>query len=183
MRSPLPKVLHPVGNRPLLGHVLAAVEAAGIEQRAVVVGAGGGPVAEYVQQVAPTAQVFTQHEQLGTAPRGARGPTGIAGARTATGLCVGAVWRLTLDYPADPGPFTQGIDRWCGRGGGGFPHPTTGALRAVAGGAGAFARNPRSQRCKPEGAGHQLLQWRRHGPARRYLPVAAGAYRQPERPG
>ncbi|WP_256585806.1 NTP transferase domain-containing protein, partial [Pseudomonas sp. FW305-70] len=37
MQSPLTKVLHPVGNRPLLGHVLAAVEAAGIEQRAVVV--------------------------------------------------------------------------------------------------------------------------------------------------
>jgi len=67
MRSPLPKVLHPVGNRPLLGHVLAAVATAGIEQRAVVVGAGGGQVAEYLQQVAPTAQVFTQHEQLGTA--------------------------------------------------------------------------------------------------------------------
>ncbi len=67
MRSPLPKVLHPVGNRPLLGHVLAAVATAGIEQRAVVVDAGGGQVAEYLQQVAPTAQVFTQHEQLGTA--------------------------------------------------------------------------------------------------------------------
>ena len=67
MRSPLPKVLHPVGNQPLLGHVLAAVAAAGIEQRAVVVGAGGKQVTEYLQQVAPTAQVFTQHEQLGTA--------------------------------------------------------------------------------------------------------------------
>jgi len=67
MQSPLPKVLHPVGNRPLLGHVLAAVEAADIEQRAVVVGAGGEQVAEYLRQVAPTAQVFTQHEQRGTA--------------------------------------------------------------------------------------------------------------------
>ena len=35
MRSPLPKVMHAVGNRPLLGHVLAAVEAAGYR-------AGGG---------------------------------------------------------------------------------------------------------------------------------------------
>ena len=67
MQSPLPKVLHPVANQPLLGHVLAAVEAAGIEQRAVVVGAGGGQVVEYLQQVAPTVQVFTQHQQLGTA--------------------------------------------------------------------------------------------------------------------
>jgi bifunctional UDP-N-acetylglucosamine pyrophosphorylase/glucosamine-1-phosphate N-acetyltransferase len=38
MRSPLPKVMHAVGDRPLLGHVLAAVEAAGIEQVAVVLG-------------------------------------------------------------------------------------------------------------------------------------------------
>jgi UDP-N-acetylglucosamine diphosphorylase/glucosamine-1-phosphate N-acetyltransferase len=67
MRSPLPKVMHPVGDRPLLGHVLAAVEATGIEHRAVVLGAGGQVVAEYLQQVAPTARVFTQHEQLGTA--------------------------------------------------------------------------------------------------------------------
>jgi bifunctional UDP-N-acetylglucosamine pyrophosphorylase/glucosamine-1-phosphate N-acetyltransferase len=59
--------MHPVGNRPLLGHVLAAVEAAGIEQVAVVLGAGSRPVADYLQRVAPTAQLFTQHEQLGTA--------------------------------------------------------------------------------------------------------------------
>jgi len=67
MRSQLPKVMHPVGNRPLLGHVLAAVETAGIEQVAVVLGAGSRPVAEYLQQAAPRAQLFTQHEQLGTA--------------------------------------------------------------------------------------------------------------------
>lgn len=67
MRSQLPKVMHPVGNRPLLGHVLAAVEAAGIEQVAVVLGAGSRPVADYLELAAPTARLFTQHEQLGTA--------------------------------------------------------------------------------------------------------------------
>ena len=67
MRSPLPKVMHAVGDRPLLGHVLAAVEAAGIEQVAVVLGAGGPVVADYLRQAAPTARLFTQHEQLGTA--------------------------------------------------------------------------------------------------------------------
>ncbi|MGE8063532.1 NTP transferase domain-containing protein [Pseudomonas sp. NPDC089569] len=67
MRSQVPKVLHPVGNRPLLGHVLAAVEAAGVEQVAVVVGAGGQAVAQYLEQAAPAARVFTQHRQLGTA--------------------------------------------------------------------------------------------------------------------
>lgn len=67
MRSQLPKVLHPVGNRPLLGHVLAAVEAADIEQVAVVLGAGSRPVADYLRDVAPAARLFTQHDQLGTA--------------------------------------------------------------------------------------------------------------------
>jgi UDP-N-acetylglucosamine diphosphorylase/glucosamine-1-phosphate N-acetyltransferase len=67
MRSQLPKVMHPVGNRPLIGHVLAAVEAAGIEHVAVVLSAGSRPVADYLQHAAPTARLFTQHEQLGTA--------------------------------------------------------------------------------------------------------------------
>lgn len=67
MRSSLPKVLHPVGNRPLLGHVLAATAAAGIEQLAVVVGADTPAVAEYVQQAAPTARQFVQQQRLGTA--------------------------------------------------------------------------------------------------------------------
>lgn len=67
MRSQLPKVMHPVGNRPLLGHVLAAVEAADIDQCAVVLGAGSRAVADYLKQAAPTARTFTQQEQLGTA--------------------------------------------------------------------------------------------------------------------
>lgn len=67
MRSQLPKVMHPVGNRPLLGHVLAAVEAADIDQCAVVLGAGSRAVADYLKQAAPTARTFTQQEPLGTA--------------------------------------------------------------------------------------------------------------------
>lgn len=67
MRSALPKVMHPVGNRPLLGHVLAATQDAGIERLAVILGAGSDEVADYVHQVAPSAQLFTQHERLGTA--------------------------------------------------------------------------------------------------------------------
>jgi len=67
MRSLLPKVMHPVGNRPLLGHVLAAVEAADIDQCAVVLGAGNRAVADYLKQVAPATRAFIQHEQLGTA--------------------------------------------------------------------------------------------------------------------
>lgn len=67
MRSQLPKVMHPVGNRPLLGHVLAAVDAANIEQCAVVLGSGSRTVADYLKQAAPAVRTFTQLEQLGTA--------------------------------------------------------------------------------------------------------------------
>ncbi|HWY23687.1 MAG TPA: NTP transferase domain-containing protein, partial [Nevskia sp.] len=38
MKSALPKVLHPVGGRPMLGHVLDAVREAGIEASQVVLG-------------------------------------------------------------------------------------------------------------------------------------------------
>ncbi|MGB4074999.1 NTP transferase domain-containing protein [Pseudomonas sp.] len=67
MRSSLPKVMHQVGNRPLLGHVLATADAAGIEQLAVVVGPDTPAVAEYVRQAAPAAQQFIQQQRLGTA--------------------------------------------------------------------------------------------------------------------
>lgn len=67
MRSSLPKVMHPVGNRPLLGHVLATVERAGVEHLAVVVGPDSPMLADYVQQLAPHAQCFVQRQRLGTA--------------------------------------------------------------------------------------------------------------------
>ena len=67
MRSSLPKVMHEVGNRALLGHVLAAVEAAEVGSVAVVVGADNQAVADYVSAVAPTASQHVQVERLGTA--------------------------------------------------------------------------------------------------------------------
>ncbi|MBC9249366.1 hypothetical protein A9179_03640 [Pseudomonas alcaligenes] len=67
MRSNLPKVMHQVGNRPLLGHVLATAEQAGIEHLAVVLGPDSPAVFDYVQQVAPRARRFVQRERLGTA--------------------------------------------------------------------------------------------------------------------
>lgn len=67
MRSRLPKVMHQVGNRPLLGHVLATALQAGVERLAVVLGPDSPEVAEYVEQAAPRAQRFVQRERLGTA--------------------------------------------------------------------------------------------------------------------
>src|SRR4051812_21683599 len=63
MKSDLPKVLHPVAGRPMVGHVLAAVESLSPERVVVVVGPGMDRVAA---AVAPCRTVV-QAEQRGTA--------------------------------------------------------------------------------------------------------------------
>lgn len=67
MRSRLPKVLHQVGGRSMLAHVLDAVQEAGVTATAVVVGPGHDAVAGEVARHAPGAQVFVQEERRGTA--------------------------------------------------------------------------------------------------------------------
>jgi bifunctional UDP-N-acetylglucosamine pyrophosphorylase/glucosamine-1-phosphate N-acetyltransferase len=65
MRSAIPKVLHPVAGRPMLGHViLAAVDA---ERLIVVVGPGRDDVAAYARSIRPDAIVCVQTERKGTA--------------------------------------------------------------------------------------------------------------------
>ncbi|CAA2154757.1 Bifunctional protein GlmU [Methylobacterium brachiatum] len=67
MRSDLPKVLHRIAGRTMLGHVLAAVQAAGAGRIAVVAEPGRADVAAEIAREAPGAQVFPQAERLGTA--------------------------------------------------------------------------------------------------------------------
>jgi bifunctional UDP-N-acetylglucosamine pyrophosphorylase/glucosamine-1-phosphate N-acetyltransferase len=67
MRSSLPKVLHAIGGRPLIAHVLSAAVEAGGAGIAVVVGPGREDVAAEARKLAPQAQVFEQRERLGTA--------------------------------------------------------------------------------------------------------------------
>jgi bifunctional UDP-N-acetylglucosamine pyrophosphorylase/glucosamine-1-phosphate N-acetyltransferase len=67
MRSALPKVLHPLGGRPLLEHVLTAVMRAGGAEIAVVVGPDHAAVAASAQRIVPGAQIFEQRERRGTA--------------------------------------------------------------------------------------------------------------------
>ncbi len=52
MRSAVPKVLHPIGGRSLLGHAVHAVAALEPEHLVVVVGAGGDQVREALSQMA-----------------------------------------------------------------------------------------------------------------------------------
>src|SRR5258708_15263191 len=66
MRSSQPKVLHAIGGRSLIHHVLAASLRSGA-RCAVVIGPGHEDVAAEVKRVAPEADVFVQSERPGTA--------------------------------------------------------------------------------------------------------------------
>jgi len=66
MRSALPKVLHPVGGRPLLGHAVAAAQALDPESLVVVVGHGRERVGDYLAREFPSALIAVQETQNGT---------------------------------------------------------------------------------------------------------------------
>lgn len=67
MRSSRPKVLHEVAGASMLAHVLAAVQEAGADGLAVVVGPDRADVAEAACKAAPGAEIFVQSERRGTA--------------------------------------------------------------------------------------------------------------------
>jgi bifunctional UDP-N-acetylglucosamine pyrophosphorylase/glucosamine-1-phosphate N-acetyltransferase len=66
MRSATPKVLHTLGGRSLLGHVLAAAEPLDAGATVVVVGAGRQLVEDHLAQVLPGALPVVQEEQRGS---------------------------------------------------------------------------------------------------------------------
>src|SRR5215472_6175916 len=67
MRSSLPKVLHAIGGRSLLTHVLRAVAETKATAAAVVVGPDQEAVAAEAEQALAGAQCFVQRERRGTA--------------------------------------------------------------------------------------------------------------------
>jgi bifunctional UDP-N-acetylglucosamine pyrophosphorylase/glucosamine-1-phosphate N-acetyltransferase len=67
MKSSRPKVLHEVAGRSMLGHVIAAVVAAGASDVAVVVGPDRDDVAAEARRCFPEARIHVQSERLGTA--------------------------------------------------------------------------------------------------------------------
>jgi bifunctional UDP-N-acetylglucosamine pyrophosphorylase/glucosamine-1-phosphate N-acetyltransferase len=66
MRSAVPKVLHPVLGRTLLGHVLAAADSLQPQRRVVVVGHNADRVSGHLAEVAPDATTAVQEQQRGT---------------------------------------------------------------------------------------------------------------------
>lgn len=67
MRSDIPKVLHKIAGRSMLGHVMASVVEAGISNIAVVVGPGRDDVANEARILVPAVSLHVQTERLGTA--------------------------------------------------------------------------------------------------------------------
>jgi len=67
MRSERPKVLHGIGGRSMLGHVLATAREAGAARLALVVAPGMEAVRAEAAAAAPGIEVFEQAAQLGTA--------------------------------------------------------------------------------------------------------------------
>jgi bifunctional UDP-N-acetylglucosamine pyrophosphorylase/glucosamine-1-phosphate N-acetyltransferase len=92
MKSSLPKVLHTLGGRTMVGHVLTAVEALGADRVVTVVGHGREQVAAHLAEHFPGVQVAVQEEQLGT---GHAARIGLE----AAGSVGGDVLVLTADTP------------------------------------------------------------------------------------
>lgn len=66
MRSATPKVLHQVGGRSIVGHVVSAAQAAGSTRIALVTGPGHDAVRSAIGAAAPTVKFFEQTERRGT---------------------------------------------------------------------------------------------------------------------
>jgi bifunctional UDP-N-acetylglucosamine pyrophosphorylase/glucosamine-1-phosphate N-acetyltransferase len=67
MKSALPKVLHPIAGRSMLGHVLETMGRAGATRIAVVVGPNRADVEREAGTILPDVEIFAQRERLGTA--------------------------------------------------------------------------------------------------------------------
>jgi len=77
MRSRLHKVLHPIAGRPMLGHLIDAVDRLGAARRIVVVGAGREQVEAFAAPLG--LDVAVQTEQKGTAHAVAQAKAALAG--------------------------------------------------------------------------------------------------------
>jgi len=95
MKSALPKVLHKIAGRSMLGHVLAVAQALGAEALSVVVGPGMDSVRAEALREAPAAKVHVQETQRGTADA-------VLAARDALAAHSGDVLVLYADTPLLP---------------------------------------------------------------------------------
>src|SRR3989344_5334181 len=64
MKSDLPKVLIPVKNKPMIAHLLSAIQSSGVDDKPVVV--VGYKREKVMKELGNSYTYVTQHEQLGT---------------------------------------------------------------------------------------------------------------------
>ena len=100
MKSKTPKVLHTIGGRSMVGHVLTAVEALRPDRVVAVVGHAREQVIAHLDQHFPGVAVAVQEEQLGT---GHAARVGLS----ASGATSGDVLVLTADTPLLTGETLQ----------------------------------------------------------------------------
>ena len=79
MKSPLPKVLHPVGGRAMLDHAIDAAEGLGCERIVVVVGNHSPEVRAHVEKRLGAAAIAVQDPPLGTGHAVLAAKTALAG--------------------------------------------------------------------------------------------------------
>jgi bifunctional UDP-N-acetylglucosamine pyrophosphorylase/glucosamine-1-phosphate N-acetyltransferase len=92
MKSKLPKPLHAIGGRTMVGHVLTAVGALEPDRIVAVVGVGRDRVEAHLREIAPGVDVAVQEEQLGTGHAASAG-------LDAVGATGGEVLVVTADTP------------------------------------------------------------------------------------
>ncbi|KAB2850770.1 MAG: bifunctional UDP-N-acetylglucosamine diphosphorylase/glucosamine-1-phosphate N-acetyltransferase GlmU [Hyphomicrobiaceae bacterium] len=102
MKSDLPKVLHRIAGRSMLGHVLALARSAGASGSAVVIGPGQDAVRKEIALFASDAPVFVQAERLGTADA-------VKAARPAIAAHSGHVIVLFADTPLFSAATISGV--------------------------------------------------------------------------
>ncbi|MDB5472714.1 MAG: glmU, partial [Devosia sp.] len=104
MRSATPKVLHPVGGLPIIGHVVRAAREAGSSRIALVTGPSHGTIRQAISKMQPDVVHFEQSVAKGTAHAAAMARDLFAGAQGYIAvvygdhpLLRGANFRVVLD--------------------------------------------------------------------------------------
>ncbi|MEC8157862.1 MAG: bifunctional UDP-N-acetylglucosamine diphosphorylase/glucosamine-1-phosphate N-acetyltransferase GlmU [Pseudomonadota bacterium] len=98
MKSELPKVLHPIGGKPMVVHVLDTARQLGAERIHVVVGHGASQVSDAV--AATDVEIYVQSEQLGTGHAALKAAPSCHGDSTVL-ILFGDVPLLSADVLAD----------------------------------------------------------------------------------
>ena len=82
MRAPLPKVLHPLAGRPLIGHVLKLTQDLGCERTVLVLAPGMETVENVAREIDPELRIAIQDPPLGTGHAVAAAMGGLEGRGT-----------------------------------------------------------------------------------------------------